>query len=298
MTALETQFPMMANRQLFKSAILPGEDSVSFPSPRTAQQNLPGRLVSARFRLSACIGQHIGDRHEQQDRAGVFTSRRAAGCALAVVADGMGGRTGGALAAEQVLTTSRALFDDFNPAHQSVADLLAEIIREAHTVIQLTAATAEKEPHSTFAAMVVQQDVVSWAHVGDSRLYFFKGPKLEFRTTDHSYVEHLVKLGKLDREGASRHRMGHVLTSALGTEKPPVVDFGETRNIAPGDSFLLCTDGLWHYFTDEELATMVAGGAAREVSESLVEHARYRARGKGDNCTFALMKLLDPDAAG
>ncbi|WP_085318203.1 PP2C family protein-serine/threonine phosphatase [Derxia lacustris] len=264
---------------------------------RTTPQHLPSRLGSARFLLSACIGQHIGDRREQQDRAGVFTSRRASGCALAVVADGMGGRTGGALAAEQVLSTSRTLFDDFNPAHQSVPDLLAEIIREAHTVIQLTGATAEKEPHSTFAAMVIQPDLVSWAHVGDSRLYYFKGSKLEFRTTDHSYVEHLIRIGKLDREGAAHHRMGHVLTSALGTEKPPVIDFGETRDIAAGDSFLLCTDGLWHYFSDEELGQMVTAGSAREASESLIEHARYRARGKGDNCTFAIVKLLENDAA-
>ncbi len=274
-----------------------GEDGViPFMSRGAMPTKLPSPLATKRFRLSACIGQHIGDRKEQQDRAGVFTSKRATGCALAVVADGMGGRTGGALAAEQVLTTSRALFDDFNPQHQSVTDLLSEIIREAHTVIQLTAATAEKEPHSTFAAMVIQPDVASWAHVGDSRLYYFKGSRLEFRTTDHSYVEHLVKLGKLDREGAARHKMGHVLTSALGTEKPPVVDFGETRDIAPGDSFLLCTDGLWHYFTDDELARMVTSGPARDVSESLVEHARYRARGKGDNCTFALLKLLEPES--
>jgi serine/threonine protein phosphatase PrpC len=49
----------------------------------------------SRYRISACIGQHIGDRQEQQDRAGIFTSERAPGCVLAIVADGMGGRTGG-----------------------------------------------------------------------------------------------------------------------------------------------------------------------------------------------------------
>jgi len=248
----------------------------------------------SRYRISACIGQHLGDRSEQQDRAGIYTSKRTAGCMLAVVADGMGGRTGGALAAEQVITTAKGLFEEFNPANQSVTDLLTEIIRDAHTIIQLTAATAEKEPHSTIIAMVLQPGQVNWAHVGDSRLYYFKGDRLEFRTTDHSYVEHLVQTGKLAREAAGTHRMGHVLTSALGTDKPPVIDFGEARNLAAGDGFLLCSDGLWHYFTDEELGSTVANGSPRKASETLIENARYRARGKGDNCTFAIVKLTDP----
>ncbi|HEU4620977.1 MAG TPA: protein phosphatase 2C domain-containing protein, partial [Burkholderiaceae bacterium] len=217
-----------------------------------------------------------------------------AGCMLAIVADGMGGRTGGALAAEQVISTARNLFEDFNPEHQSVNQLLGDIVREAHTIIQLTAVTAEKEPHSTIVAMVLQPNQVNWAHVGDSRLYYFKHNQLEFRTTDHSYVEHLVRNGKITREAAATHRMGHVLTSALGTDKPPIIDFGEARELECGDSFLLCSDGLWHYFTEEELAQTIVSQSPRGASEALIENARYRARGKGDNCTFAIVKLVDP----
>lgn len=250
-----------------------------------------------RYRIAACIGQHIGDRAEQQDRAGIFTSKRAAGCMLVVVADGMGGRTGGALAAQQVVTTAQNLFEDFNPATQSVQDLLTEIIRDAHTIIQLTAVTSEKEPHSTVVAMVVQPQLIEWAHVGDSRLYYFKGAQLQTRTYDHSYVEHLVQSGKLPRAEALHHRMGHVLTSALGTtDKEPVIDFGRAAHLAPGDSFLLCSDGLWHYFSDEELGESVASRPPRAASELLIEHARRRAHGRGDNCTLAIVKLTDPGA--
>lgn len=256
---------------------------------------MPGPAAPVRYRISACIGQHLGDRSEQQDRAGIYTSKRTAGSMLALVADGMGGRTGGALAAEQVIATAKNLFEEFNPAQQSVTDLLTEIIRDAHTIIQLTAVTAEKEPHSTIVAMVLQPGQVNWAHVGDSRLYYFKGERLEFRTSDHSYVEHLIQSGKLTREAAGTHRMGHVLTSALGTDKPPVIDFGEARDLAAGDSFLLCTDGLWHYFSDEELGRSIAYTSPRKASEMLVENARYRARGKGDNCTFAIIRLTDPN---
>ncbi|CAN5464341.1 Stp1/IreP family PP2C-type Ser/Thr phosphatase [soil metagenome] len=265
-----------------------------FPQPLVPEPPPVSAASATRYRISACIGQHIGDRGEQQDRAGLFTSKRSAGCVLAIVADGMGGRTGGSLAAEQVIATARALFEEFNPSTQSVTDLLAEIIRDAHTIIQLTAVTAEKEPHSTIVAMVLQPGVANWAHVGDSRLYFFKGEQLEFRTTDHSYVEHLIRSGKLAREASAGHKMGHVLTSALGTDRPPVVDFGEARDLSPNDSFLLCSDGLWHYFTDQELGQAIAYSPTRKASEALIENARYRARGKGDNCTFGLVKLMDP----
>lgn len=250
--------------------------------------------TTTRYRISACIGQHLGDRSEQQDRAGIYTSRRAAGCMLAIVADGMGGRTGGALAAEQVVATASSLFEEFNPARQAVTDLLTEIIRDAHTIIQLTAATAEKEPHSTIVAMVLQPGQVNWAHVGDSRLYYFKGDRLQFRTSDHSYVEQLVQSGKLSREAATTHRMGHVLTNALGTRKMPIIDFGETRDPSPGDSFLLCSDGLWHYFSDDELGQTITRHTPRRASEILIEQTRDRARGRGDNCTFAIVKLADP----
>lgn len=249
-----------------------------------------------RYRVAACIGQHLGDRDEQQDRAGIFTSKRAAGCMLAVVADGMGGRTGGALAAEQVVTTARALFEEFDPDKQNAAELLGDIVREAHTIIQLTAATADKEPHSTVVAMILQPSQANWAHVGDSRLYWFRGGRVEFRTSDHSYVEQLVRSGKIPREAANTHKMGHVLTSALGTQKPPVVDYGETRELNPGDSFLLCTDGLWHYFAESELSGAVSDNPVRKASEVLVENARHRSKGKGDNCTLAIVKLIDPSA--
>lgn len=254
----------------------------------TSSENVP------RYRLAACIGQHIGDRREQQDRAGIFTSERAQGCVLVVVADGMGGRTGGALAAEQVINSARTLFKDFNPRHDSVVHLLTEIVREAHSIIHLSAITSEKEPHSTMVALVLQPGLANWAHVGDSRLYYYKRQQLCSKTTDHSYVEHMLKQGRLTRAEARNHKMSHVLMSALGTKDKPFIDFGETRNLDPEDTFLLCSDGLWAYFQDDELGEILSSLAPRVASESLIELARQRALGKGDNCTLAIVQLSPP----
>ena len=247
----------------------------------------------ARLKVTACTGQHLGDRTEQQDRVGIFTSRRLPDSALFVVADGMGGKTGGAMAAQQVMSTAKNLFAEYSVGG-SITDLLTEIVKEAHLVIRLSALSTEKEPHSTIAALVVQPHRADWAHVGDSRIYRFRSGKLASRTTDHSYVEQLVNEGKLHPYGASSHRLSNLLTSALGTNKQPVIDFGSADALVPGETFLLCSDGLWHYFSDAELAVVLSTYPPRKASERLIDLARERAAGGGDNCSLAIVKLELP----
>ena len=245
---------------------------------------------AADLRISACTGQHIGDRAEQQDRVGIFTSRRLPDSALFVLADGMGGKTGGAMAAQQVMSTAKNLFAEYSVG-QSIHSLLTEIVNEAHLVIRLSALSTEKEPHSTLAALIVQPHRADWAHVGDSRIYRFSHGKVAGRTIDHSYVEQLVAEGKLDRRGANSHRLSNLLTHALGTSKQPSIDFGSVESLAVGDSFLLCSDGLWHYFTDAELTVVMTSYPVRKASERLIEIARERADGGGDNCTLAIVRM-------
>jgi serine/threonine protein phosphatase PrpC len=242
------------------------------------------------LRISACTGQHIGDRGEQQDRVGIFTSRRLPDSALFIVADGMGGKTGGAMAAQQVMSTAKNLFTEYSLG-DSIHSLLTEIVNEAHLVIRLSALSTEKEPHSTIAALVVQPHRADWAHVGDSRIYRFNHGKLLGRTTDHSYVEQLVSEGKLDRRGANSHRLSNLLTHALGTNKQPSIDFGSVDTLSVGETFLLCTDGLWHYFTENELAVVLSTYPVRKASERLIQIARDRADGGGDNCTLAIVRM-------
>ena len=244
------------------------------------------------LKITACTGQHLGDRAEQQDRVGIFTSRRLPDSALFVVADGMGGKTGGAMAAQQVMSTAKNLFEEYSVG-QSIESLLTEIVNEAHLVIRLSALSTEKEPHSTFAAIVVQPHRADWAHVGDSRIYRFSNGSIANRTVDHSYVEQLVSEGKLDRRSASSHRLSNLLTHALGTNKQPSIDFGSVDMLQAGDTFFLCSDGVWHYFTDNELAVILTTYAPRKASERLIEIARERANGSGDNCTLAIVRMED-----
>ena len=74
----------------------------------------------------------------------------------------------------------------------------------------------------------------------------------------------------------------------------PFITFSEYDDLKPTDSFLLCSDGLWHYFTDRELGAVVAANTPRVAAEMLINKARERARSRGDNCTLALVKLVKP----
>lgn len=248
--------------------------------------------------IDACVAQHIGNRKEQQDRAGVFLHPGRKGVTLAVVADGMGGHAGGALAAEQVLYTARSNFERYSIAEETPRALLEACVDEAHTLIKAMRTVNEKDPHSTAVMLLLQPGKACWAHCGDSRLYRFRGASPLFRTTDHSYVEHLVALGRIAPEEALVHPNRNVLVTSMGGRDAPRIDFGETEDLQGGDAFLLCSDGLWAYFDEAELAATVAARPAREAAETLLAGARARARGTGDNVSVAVLKLMEIPAAG
>ena len=246
--------------------------------------------------IDACVAQHQGDRQEQQDRVALFPHPRGGGVALTVVADGMGGHTGGALAAQQVIYTARNNLEQFSARSESSRSLLEASLNEAHLLIKASRFMNEKDPHSTAVMLLLQPGKVSWVHCGDSRMYRFRGDKPFFHTTDHSYVEQLVAKGKITQEQALVHPNRNILVTSLGGNEAPKIDFGESKDLQVGDSFLLCSDGLWGYFSDAELGGVVAAYSAREASELLISRARTRARGEGDNVSVAILKLVEAPA--
>lgn len=249
----------------------------------------------SQYKIEAASGQHLGDRKEQQDRVALLGAPKAPGYMMAVVADGMGGLTGGAIAAEQVIHTAKQAFDHFSPLTDTVETLLEGIARDAHTIINLSGISTEKQPHSTIVVLVLTPEREAiWAHAGDSRLYRFDGPNCAQRTTDHSFVEKLVREGRLSRAEARNHRLSNLLSNVLGpTTTSLEVTIDRCQGLKAGDSFLLCSDGLWAYFDERELGAALAMNSAREASEMLIRKARERAVGTvADNCTLAVVKLV------
>jgi len=253
---------------------------------------LNGAKMTNGYRLTAATGVHKGDRDYQQDRVDLLTHARANGCVLGIVADGMGGRSGGRKASDQVIMTARQLFERYAPASDDAAAMLMQIAREAHVVIKLTAISAEEEPHSTMAAFLINAGGdCHWAHSGDSRIYHFRGGKLVRRTMDHSYVQMLVKRGEITEEQANVHPQSNILMGCLGTETEPPVDVHFIPRMRAGDCLVACSDGVWHYFNDDELSDVLNRLSAREAAEFLVNKARERGQGVGDNLSLVVVKL-------
>ena len=251
-------------------------------------------IPTSPYRLAVATALHRGDRAYQQDQVEVFRHERVPGCVLAVLADGMGGKSGGRKASDQVLMTARQIFERYAPGTDSPSAALQQLVSEAHLMIKLTAITAEEEPHSTIAAFLLNPDLsCDTVHAGDSRVYHFRGAELVSRTLDHSYVQRLIDEGKITEEQANTHPQANLLTGCLGTQADPPTTLGRIDRVAPGDTLMCCSDGLWHYFSPRELGATVQALPPREATELLVSKARQRARGGGDNLSLAIVRV-DP----
>ncbi|MET3130040.1 serine/threonine protein phosphatase PrpC [Oxalobacteraceae bacterium GrIS 1.11] len=249
------------------------------------------------YKIEAGTAQHIGNRSQQNDRTALYSSTRAPGYVMAVLADGF---PGGAIGSEQVLHTSKQLFDEFGagdtPNMERLTVLLRDIAAEAHAIIKMSPVTTAVEPHSTMVILIIApQGLAIWAHVGESRLYRVSHRHCAQRSNDAAYVEYLVSHDNLPLEAARKHRNSKLLSNMLGnTLREPYVTIGSHAGLQAGDAFLLCSDGLWQYFTDEELAAVVSRETPRLAGERLIDKAQERAKGQGDNCSMIIVKLIKP----
>ena len=248
--------------------------------------------MSKPFRITASTGIHKGDRDYQQDQVLLLSHPRYNGCVLGVVADGMGGRSGGRKASDQVMMTARQLFERYSPDSDDATTMLKNLVNEAHIVIRLTAISSEQEPHSTVAAFIINpRGDCHWVHAGDSRIYHFQNGALVHRTLDHSYVQALVDRGEITEAEANNHPHSNILVGCLGAENDPPATPHLIPQLQPSDVLLACSDGVWHYFSPNELAAVIEGLSPREATEFLIDKARTRARGGGDNLSLVIVKI-------
>jgi serine/threonine protein phosphatase PrpC len=214
------------------------------------------------------------------------------GC-VAVIADGMGGYEGGQEASRLAVETVLEVYRGASPSDPKAT--LVEAFGVAHKRIQEYA-----ENHPTFQGMgttctavaVVEQQLY-FAHVGDSRLYLVRAGEISRLTRDHTYVGRLVESGIVRAEDAETHPQRHILTAALGSGSEVAVDFSQQAlAVEQGDTFVLCTDGLWGLVTDPEILRNVQGQPAAAACQSLVAMALQR--GGPDNITVQLLRVGQP----
>lgn len=248
--------------------------------------------MSNGYRITASTGIHKGDRDYQQDQVNLFSHPHFPGCLLGIVADGIGGRSGGRKASDQIMLTARQLFENYSPIADNGASMLEQLVEEAHISIKLTAISSKQDPHSTLAVFLINPSgECHWIHSGDSRIYHYQSSTLIHKTIDHSHVQSLVDKGEITEEEANSHPKSNILLGCLGTEEPPPVSKHYIEKLGYDDVLLACSDGVWHYFSSTEIGVALSTLAPREATEFLIQTARLRSQSIGDNLSLVIVKL-------
>jgi len=225
----------------------------------------------------------IGGRKYNQDRIAYSYSRDAL---LMVLADGMGGHLHGEVAAQFAVQLISESFEKHASPKLKEPQLFLEyaFINVHHAILSYANNHHLLDtPRTTCAACIVQGDAAYWAHVGDSRLYFFRGPKLVTRTRDHSKLQHMLDNGSISREEAATHPERNKIYNCLGGSAPPEVELSTKTRIRHGDTLLLCSDGLWSPLTDNEILAAVSGYPIIQAVQRLMDQAESRDGEKSDN---------------
>jgi protein phosphatase len=194
---------------------------------------------------------------------------------LFALADGMGGHIRGEFASAEALAI---LFDRFY--REPVADValaLKQALRQANDRLYQEGAAngPDQMMGTTLVAGVIRRNLLTVANVGDSRGYLVRGGRLQQVTRDHSVVAEQVQAGTLTPEQARTSRNRNVITRALGHQARVEPDIFEVPLLAR-DGVLLASDGLYHAFSEEELARMALDGPPAEAAATLVRQARER----------------------
>ncbi len=210
-----------------------------------------------------------------------------------VVADGMGGAQAGEVASKAAAEAFDRDLPDA-PPEQVLRETIETANGEIHELAHADPSRAGMGTTITAAIVDAANEEVCIGHVGDSRAYRLRGGKLEQLTRDHSLVEEMRRKGQITDAQAEDHPQRSIITRALGPEPEVEVDV-HTVSAAPGDVFLICSDGLTTMVDEKRIAAVLSGAESMASAvRSLIDEAN-RAGGR-DNVTALLFRLEDAAA--
>lgn len=210
-----------------------------------------------------------------------------------IVADGIGGHKAGDIASKITVDTvynslswflegnineetqpSPSIAQDFKPENQLERRLRRAIEVANRKILNYAQNNPEKAGNlgSTVTCALVQNNLMTVAHVGDSRAYILRNGSLTQITEDHSFVGQLVREGQLTEDAFYIHPRRNIITRALGQNPTIQIDM-HTWELIPEDKLLFCTDGLWEMVRDNELKTIMEGQQPPEILVNLLIEA-------------------------
>jgi protein phosphatase len=225
--------------------------------------------------------------------------RSADECHLFIVADGMGGHTGGEYASARAVGAVEGFLLDAvqwfarckgKEEDRVLVDFQSALAHANAAVLAEAAEHPELRGMGTTLTLAYSlNDLLFVAHVGDSRCYLFRRAGLYRLTSDHTLVEEMLQRGALTPEEAAGHRWRHVITNAVGGKASEVkVEVHKVR-LEAGDVVLLCSDGLTEMVSEEEIARIQHGvDDPEQACRALV--ARGNEAGGKDNITVVLAR--------
>jgi PPM family protein phosphatase len=222
---------------------------------------------------------------------------------LFIVADGMGGHVAGEVASriavesiEQFIEETHAIDRNrtwpfpFEPELSLGANRLKAAFRLANRRLASAIDVSQdlRGMATTASAMLIGDGTACVGHVGDSRVYVLRSGELRQLTDDHSWVEEQVRAGTMTASAAKQHPWRNVVTRALSGGDDPEIDVTEISP-APGDRYLLCSDGLFGVVNDARIGAILAAGGASldDVCRRLIDAANEG--GGPDNITALVL---------
>ena len=253
-------------------------------------------LIKTHYNLQGYIDSRIGGRAENQDSRGFADTPHGL---LVVVCDGMGGGPSGKMASTIAVQATIDYVIRVRDENVPRDKVLKDAVEFAHNAIIDRQRTdpSTRGMGTTLTALLVNSHSAYVAHVGDSRVYQFRGGRMVFRTRDHSFVGEQVQNGVISEEQARLSGNSNIITRCLGGKGESEAEIDGPLPYLKGDRFMLCTDGIWGMMPEPELIKLVAktpslSGAADATIIAVDEKGRNEGN-HHDNLTIALLDTTD-----
>jgi PPM family protein phosphatase len=253
--------------------------------------------MSNLLNVSISVLSEVGGRKRNEDSCGYWNDE---GLFCCVLSDGAGGHGGGDVASQIAVET---ILESFEHEPHVSPEKVEQLIRLANDrVIGRQGESKDLEDMRATLVLLTVDEASSkavWGHIGDSRLYLFRGGSQFFQTKDHSVFQSMIDAGFIKPSSARTSSQRTVLTGSLGGEDgftPDVLQL--PQHVKPGDAFLMCSDGFWEYVSESEMENQLLNSSSPQDWLSNMERVLNGNKREGnDNYSAIALWFGDMDFA-